>query len=126
METKEVFCGLISNKDKGGIYNPREQNRIAWPEFLFLQVKSRNFEVLPSFFFDTLPVPNYSMLHFSTMIMVIKCIYLHFCIGETVNLQLDLVHSTLNQDKFRLARGQFFHLAQFKQILLQIITLSKL
>lgn len=124
METKEVFCGLIFNKDKWSIYNPREQNRVAWPEFLFLQIESWSFEVLPSFFLDTPPVPNYSMLHFSTTIMVIKYIYLCFCIGETVNLQLDLVHSSLKPDKFMLAGIQFFHLAQFKQILLQIISLG--
>lgn len=40
METKEVFCGLIFNQDKRGIYNPMEQNRVAWPEFLFLQIES--------------------------------------------------------------------------------------
>lgn len=55
---------------------------------------------------------------------VIKCIYLCFCLDETVNLQLDLFHSSLKQDKVMLAKGQFFHLSQFKQILLQIITLG--
>lgn len=38
METKEAFCGLIFNKEKWGIYNPREQNRAAKTEFLFLQI----------------------------------------------------------------------------------------
>lgn len=107
METKEVFCGLIFNKDKGCIYNPREQNRVAWPEFFFLQKESWSSEIFPFFFLDTPPVPNYSMLHFSTMRMVIKCIYLCFCIGETVSLQIDVVHSSLKQDKFILARAQF-------------------
>lgn len=75
METKEVFCGLIFNKDKWGIYNPRELNRVAWPEFFFLQIENWSFEVLSSLFLDTPPVQNYFMLHFSTTIMAIKCIY---------------------------------------------------
>lgn len=40
MGTKEVFCGLIFTKDKWGICNPREQTRVAWPEFLFLKIES--------------------------------------------------------------------------------------
>lgn len=113
METKGVFCGLIFNKDERVIYNPMEQNRAAWPEFLFLQIGSWSFEVLPFFLHDIPLIPNHSMFHVSTMMTVLKCIYLciylSFCLGETVNLQLDLLHSSLKQDKVMLARGQLFH-----------------
>lgn len=92
METKEVFYVLVFDKDKQGLAMPGSR---TWLEFLFPQIENWNFEVSASFFPPTLPVTNYSMLHFSTMMMVIKCIYLCLCLGETVNLQINWVYDSL-------------------------------
>ena len=95
METKEIFYGLVFDKDKWSICNAREQNRVAWLELLFPQIESWSLEVLPSFFPATPPAQNNSMLNFSTMMMVIKCIYLCLCLAETVNLQINWVYNSL-------------------------------
>lgn len=94
METKQIFSGLAFHKDKQGNCNAKEQNRVAWLEFLFPRRKA---EVLKShlpFSPATPPVPNYSMLNFSTT-MVIKCTYLCLCLGKKVNLQRNGVYVSL-------------------------------